>query len=146
VGASHSLSSFIADYLAVYKPLFAPATVFSTVEAFLFDNPDAGSSFIFGKTLVTQIGTSGDARVPRCEAVLTMRTALGNPMRAVALEPTFSYDQRASAASFGGAVGDWRDYFLGDTCCIFGRDEARAIFPLNVTTKENDALRRQAGI
>lgn len=146
IGGSHSLSDAIDDYLAVIKPLFAAATVFSTVEAFLFDNPDAGSVFIFGKNLVGQAGTGGGTRTPRQQAVLTMRTALGGSMRAALMETNFSVDQRVVAADLTGDLADWRDYFLSDTCVVHGRDLARAIFAVNFITKENDTLRHQAGI
>lgn len=135
------LITAVTEYVTAVKTLFPATTTFT---AFEFYTKEIGADpvFIYGDDL-NIVGTNVSAVNPDNQAVLTWRTSLGNVAKSYFMETSVADDARlplrASTVAPWGAIFT---YMTGSTGWVRARDNGKLISGIFVTTKTNDALRK----
>lgn len=139
------MNTAIDAYVAIARSFWTNTVNLVYAEAWKMDTPDSDPQFIYSY----EIGVLGDdagSTVSMMQVVMTYRTALGGIFKeyfmdacnnwAVNIKDPYPY----TAATVEKEISDYLVSAAGSW--IVGRDGGRIISPINLTTKTNDALRK----
>jgi hypothetical protein len=143
LGGSKSCSGFVGDLVGRLAEVYAAGSVFNGWEFWSKPEPEDDPVFIYGESLNLD-GEGVSAEYAYGQAVFTFRTAAGGIVKCYLMESQFTPNLRVPLSPVGSDfINDFTEWFLGADNCWVGRDGARPIYGLYLTTKFNDALRRK---
>lgn len=139
-GGSADLQTAVDGFWAVYRNLFAAATLAGTFELWRYPTPGGNAVFVTSGNLTTPNGVAGTYQ-PAQQVTLTFRTALGHIMRIVAIESSVVGNTREPLPTVGtGGPQTTAAYVLSANGWLIGRDDAFPIAPLNMSFGQNEAV------
>lgn len=145
IGSTVQFSDAIDAWVVLAKPMFGTSMNIVYAEAWQVPTVGADPIFIYSHE-IGELGSSGTATASMLQVCMTYRTAAGGIfkdyyMDASGVFPVNTQDPYPyTAASREKNMSDYIISALGSW--IVGRDGSRAISPIKLTTKTNDALRK----
>lgn len=140
-----AMNTAIDAWVALAKPFFGNSMNLVYAEAWKIDEVGEDPHFIYSYE-IGELGNSGTATVSMLQVVMSYRTSMGGLFKDYYMDasgyfPVNTKDPYPYTAA--SREKDMSDYITSEAgSWIVGRDGSRAISPINLTTKTNDALRK----
>lgn len=131
-------------YITAVKPLFHSSVTFTYAELWNIASPESDPVYQ-DTTSLGVAGTAATAPTSMAQAVVSGRTQNGGIAKLYFMEPSVTVNTKLKPV-YSGVYLAIQTYMLGSTSWIVGRNGGFWIAMPQVTTKTNDALRRQAGL
>lgn len=138
---TESQAEAMTDLVTLLQPLFNEADSFAGWEAYTQADCESAPVFRNAGTFTSIEGSNPSADEPWSQGVMTFKTSAGGRGRFQLMEGVFNPNSKLAAPTFTGALEDLRDFLVGNTSFIYGRDNGKLLLPLNWVTKINDKLR-----
>lgn len=145
---SSSVGQTWEDSMALYDDILkivlsTTNSVINFAELWTYDSEEGDP--IFRETFeIDTIGTWATAPVQMGQLVLSFRTALGGVLKTYVMETPAVVNQILTPPTMGGTqINAYRNWVLGSTGFVVGRDGSFPIAVIRGRTKTNDALRKK---
>lgn len=136
----------IADYVTQLLPIIPENRFVSLVEFHSYDADTETDSFIWSTAIGVE-GTQGTIPPSAAgQAVMTMKTALGNPFRFYIMEGAYTIGVRDLPPFALPEYNDMAIWLQSTDCWVWGRDGREIFAPVSFRTKINDKLRESLGL
>jgi hypothetical protein len=139
-----SFSSAFAGFLTEFRPFFGSATNFGLVEVHAVDATTGEDTFIWGYN-ANVTGTGTGTNTPLSQLVQTFKLIGGGVYKLFAMEGLITVNNK-TFPPYGGVPESMSDFITGAGSPVYGRDNTYPFAPISMTTKTNDALRKQHGL
>jgi len=144
-GATFGVFSDVMDeFITTIAPLWGPSTHFGLVEAHTVDPTTGEDTFIWGYNQGT-VGTGTGANTELAQQVLTYKSVGGSVYKLYAMEALTTENTKVFPP-YGGVPDTISDYLIGASSPVYARGNFFLFSPISMTTKTNDALRKQHGL
>lgn len=139
-----AFSSVMDEFITTISPLWGSSTHFGLVEAHAVDADTGEDTFIWGYNQGT-VGTGSGANTELAQQVLSFKS-IGGTIYKLYLMEALTNENTKVFPPYGGVPEDVSDYLVGASSPVYARRNFYLFAPISMTTKTNDALRKQHGL